>query len=215
MSLLLPGERRSISVWEAALAVGLVLGLCAFGCATPGHGRHARPTVIEAARREARTLEQHAPKTGDKTGDKTGGDESAVLVARALRDTGLRFGTDGSARALWGYLRTSHQVVAASRARPGDVVFFDTVGSAERPPECADHAGIVTDVDADGRIAFLEVRDGHVRTSYAHPGMPLVRRDASDHVLNSFMRPKKIDDPPDRRYFAGQMLCAVARVSRL
>jgi hypothetical protein len=207
MSLLLPGERRSISVWETALAVGLALGLCAFGCATPGHGRHARPTVLEAARREAHALEQHAPQPG--------GDESAILVARALRDTGLRFGTDGSARALWGYLRTSHQVVAASRARPGDVVFFDTVGSAERPPECADHAGIVTDVDAAGRIAFLEMRDGHMRTSYAHPGMPLVRRDASDHVLNSFMRPKKIDDPPDRRYFAGQMLCAVARVSRL
>ena len=207
MSLLLPGEGRSIPFWETALAVGAVLGLCALGCATPDRGRHGRPTVVEAARREARVLEQHPPEAG--------ADESATLVARALRDTGLRFGTDGSAGALWGYLRTAHSVVAPGSARPGDVVFFDTGGSAIRPPECADHAGIVTDVGANGRIAFLEVRDGHVRTSYAHPGLPLVRRDASDHVLNSFLRPKKIDDPPDRRYFAGQMLCAVARVSRL
>lgn len=206
MSLRLPDEKGSISFWETALAIAAVLGLCVLGCATPRTGRRGHPSVVEAARREARVVEQHPPKPGV--------DPSAALVARALRDTGLRFGTDGSARALWGYLRTSQAVVPPAAARPGDVLFFDTVGSADRPPECADHAGIVVDVDARGRIAFLEVRDGHVRTSYVHPGLPLVRRDANDEVLNSFLRPKKIDDPPDRRYFAGQMLCAVARVSR-
>lgn len=206
MSLLLPGEGRSISFWETALAIGVVLGLCSLGCAGSAHGKRARPSIVEAARREAKLVEQH-PVKGPA-------DPSTVLVARALRDTGLRFGTDGSARALWGYLRTAHAVVPPTAARPGDVVFFDTAGSAARAPECADHAGIVTDVDARGRIAFIEVRDGHVRTSYVHPGLPAVRRDANDEVLNSFLRPKKIDDPPDRRYFAGQMLCAVARVSR-
>ena len=207
MSLLLPGEKRSISLWETALAIAVVLGLCALGCGSSAHGRRARPpTILEAARREARAVEQHPPPAG--------ADPSAVLVARALHDTGLRFGTDGSARALWGYLRTAHALVPPAAARPGDVVFFDTGGSAARPPECADHAGIITDVDVRGRIAFIEVREGHVRTSYLHPGFPAVRRDANDEVLNTFLRSKKVDDPPDRRYFAGQMLCAVARVSR-
>jgi hypothetical protein len=208
MPLLLPGEKRSVTFWEAALAVGVVLGLCALGCGSSSHAHRPRPTLVEAARHEARVLEKQPPV-------KPGADESVTLVARALHDTGLRFGTDGSARALWGYLRTAHKVVSPTSARPGDVVFFDTGGSAQRPPECADHAGIVTDVGPNGRIAFLEIRDGHARTSYAHPGLPLVRRDGNDQVLNSFLRPKKIDDPPDRRYFAGQMLCAVARVSRL
>ncbi|HVR60743.1 MAG TPA: CHAP domain-containing protein [Polyangia bacterium] len=208
MSLSRVGDNRStsISIWEAALAIGVVLSLCALGCAGSAHGRRARPSVVEAARREARVAELHPSKVGD--------DPSADLVARALHDTGLRFGTDGSARSLWGYLRTAHALVPSVAARPGDIVFFDTGGSAARPPECADHAGIVTSVDARGRIAFIEVREGHVRTSYVHPGFPAIRRDANDQVLNSFLRPKKIDDPPDRRYFAGQMLCAVARVSR-
>jgi hypothetical protein len=32
-------------------------------------------------------------------------------------------------------------------------------------------------------------------------------------VLNSFLRPKRIDEPPGARHFAGEMLCAVARVT--
>jgi hypothetical protein len=139
------------------------------------------------------------------------GDEGAALVVRALHDTGLRFATDGSTRALWGYMRTSHRTVAPEDARPGDVLFFDRRGRQGQEPECADHAGIVERVDVDGRITFIEARDGRVRESYVHPGLPLIRRDPSGQVLNSFLRAKKIADADGTRYFAGEMLCGVAR----
>src|SRR5207247_1258186 len=40
------------------------------------------------------------------------------------------------------------------------------------------------------------------------------RRDAQGRVRNTFLRPKRPDDPPQARYFAGDMLCAVVRPRR-
>jgi hypothetical protein len=143
-------------------------------------------------------------------------DEGAAFVARALRDGGLHFGTDGSTRALWEYLRLAHGTVAPAAARAGDVLFFDTrAGDAD--PDCddvTDHAGIVEEVDADGRILFVEARGGEVRRSVVDPSHPTLRRNARGDIANSFLRAKQVSDPPDARYFAGQMLCGVARVAR-
>jgi hypothetical protein len=142
-------------------------------------------------------------------------DESAAVVAASLHKAGLRFGTDGSTRALWGYLSTTHDVVSPPHTRPGDFVFFDTRGGANAEPECADHVGVVQKVDASGRITFVEARGGTMRTSYVTPSQPLARRDkdGQGEILNSFLRSKKISDPPEARYFAGEMLCGIARVS--
>ena len=131
-------------------------------------------------------------------------------MERALHDAGFRFGTDGSVRALWGYLRTAHRLVGATDARPGDIVLFDTRGVAPAP-ECADRAGIVESVGTRGRITFVEAQGGRVRRSFVDPAHPSTRRDARGDILNSFLRPIRIDDPPGARYFAGEMLCGVAR----
>ena len=40
------------------------------------------------------------------------------------------------------------------------------------------------------------------------------RRATDGRILNSFLRPRLADDPPDARYFAGEMLCAVGRARR-
>jgi hypothetical protein len=200
MPLPLPGE-RSFRWLEVLVAIAVVVGLCALGCAAPrATGRGKAPALVEAAHREA-----HHPMA------RSGADESAAFVERALHDAGFRFGTDGSVRALWGYLRTSHRLVRAAEARPGDVLFFDTRGLAE-VPECADQAGIVDGVARDGRITFVEVRDGRARRSFVDPVRPSERRSAGGEILNSFLRPIRIDDPPGARYFAGEMLCGVARV---
>ncbi|HVV52340.1 MAG TPA: hypothetical protein VHO06_21915, partial [Polyangia bacterium] len=54
MSLPLPGE-RSFRWLEVFLVVVVVLGLCALGCATPRAPARGRPpTLVEAARHEAR-----------------------------------------------------------------------------------------------------------------------------------------------------------------
>jgi len=207
MSLPLPGERR-FRWLEVFLAMFVVLGLCALGCATPAaHTRGAAPSVFQAARFEAQRSPASLPR--GRAGEGTA-DEGAAFVERALHDSGLRFGTDGSTRALWGYLRTAHRLVGATDARPGDILFFDTRGVAPAPT-CADRAGIVESVGAGGRITFVEAQGGRVRRSFVDPAHPSSRRGAGGQILNSFLRPIRIDDPPGARYFAGEMLCGVAR----
>jgi hypothetical protein len=104
-------------------------------------------------------------------------------------------------------------VVPPRNARPGDFVFFDTDGRANTELDCADHVGVIEKVDATGRITFVEARGGQRRVSYVYPPMPLARRDDQGTILNSFLRPKRITDPPDARYFAGEMLCGIARAA--
>jgi hypothetical protein len=201
MALLLPGERSRRPLLELALAAFAVLGLCAFGCAAPNGTRRVPASVFHSSRFESHG--RHAPR-------RSRGDESAALVEHALHQAGLRFGTDGSVRALWGYMRTSHEVISAGDARPGDVLFFDTRGTDE-DPSCADHAGIIERVDGDGRIGFVEARGGEIRHSFVDPAHPTTRRDEHAQILNTFLRPKLVNDPPEARYFAGEMLCGIAR----
>ncbi len=203
MPLQLPGDEPRIRLIEIVLAVVAVLGLCALGCAAPrAQSRRYPASVFEAARYEAKQ------EPGERVASQ---DEGALFVVRTLHAAGLRFGTDGSTRALWGYLRTAHRLVSPASARPGDVLFFDTRGTAERP-ECADHAAVVEKVTRAGRIEFVELRGGRIRHSFVDPAQPALRRDQHGTLLNSFLRPMHPDDPPGARHFAGQMLCAVARI---
>jgi hypothetical protein len=215
MPLPLPGEDRSHPrLIEVLLAVAIVVGLCSFGggCATLPRPRAARvrrlPAPIIAAAHTSRGLgRSEGPKAKD---------EGAEFVAQSLRDSGLRFGTDGSTRALWEYLRLAHSTVAAPVARRGDVLFFDT-RATDADPDCddvTDHAGVVETVEPDGRIVFVEARGGQVRRSVVDPARPTLRRNERGEIANSFLRAKAVADPPNARYFAGQMLCGIARPER-
>lgn len=206
MALPLPGERPP-HLLGALLAAAAVLGLCALGCAAPAGSTRRYVSVFQAARFEAHRPQ--SPATGD---GKAAFGEGAAFVEKALHDAGFRFGTDRSARALWGYLRASHRVVSPAVARRGDILFFDTRGLSPAP-ECADHAGIVETVSREGRITFVEARGGRVRRSFVDPAHPTSRRDGRGEILNSFLRAKAVGDPPDLPYFAGQMLCGVARTN--
>lgn len=206
--LTLPGEsRRPIGVLEACIAIAVVVGLCGLGCATPpARAPRVRrlPAPVFAATHVTITKPGPAP------------DEGAAFVARALHDGGLHFGTDGSTRALWEYLRLAQDPIAPARARTGDVLFFDT-RAGDAAPDCddvTDHAGIVESVEPDGRILFVEARGGQVRRSVVDPSHPTLRRNERGEIANSFLRAKVVADPPNTRYFAGQMLCGVARVER-
>src|SRR5215831_11317234 len=105
---------------QAIAALVGVLSSSALGCAGTGRARRFRPALLVGARFDGRASAR--PRS-------TRGDESAVFIEHALHRAGLRFGTDGSVGALWGYLRTSHELIEAADARPGDVVFFDTRGT--------------------------------------------------------------------------------------
>jgi hypothetical protein len=215
MALPLPGEDRSRPrLIEVLLAVAIVVGLCSLGggCATPPHARATRvrrlPAPIVAAAHTSRGLgRSEGPKAKD---------EGAEFVAQSLRDSGLHFGTDGSTRALWEYLRLAHSTVAAPVARPGDVLFFDT-RATDADPDCddvTDHAGVVETVEPDGRIVFVEARGGQVRRSVVDPARPTLRRNERGEIANSLLRAKAVAYPPNARYFAGQMLCGIARPER-
>jgi hypothetical protein len=132
-------------------------------------------------------------------------------VVSALQSNGLRFGTDGSVAALWGYLSTAYSTVAGPEVRSGDVLFFQTRAPAGEACEAPNHVGIVSAVDGDRRVVFFEARDGKVRESFAHFGRPWLRRDEEGRILNTFLRPKKIGDPTNTPTFAGEMLCAAVR----
>jgi hypothetical protein len=164
-------------------------------------------TPIPPKRRPAPT----PPPPPESAARYVGGDEEAsAWVVAELRDRGLRFGTDGTVASLYTYVRDRHGLVPPDRARSGDVLFFD-LGGRNR---CADHAGVVDEVDATGRISFRESRGGIVRLSYAHPGQPRVRRAVDGRVLNTFLRIRREDDPPGAHYLAGSLLCGVGRIAR-
>lgn len=128
------------------------------------------------------------------------------LVEKSLHARGIRFGTDGTALALYAFVSGQFERIPADRARAGDVVFFD-MGTG-----CGDHTGLVEVADVGGRLGFREWRDGNTRHSYVTPSAPILRRDDAGRIMNTFLRPKRIEDPAMARYFAGEMLCGVFRV---
>jgi hypothetical protein len=178
------------------------------GCASGRHTRRFSSSVFRSARH---TGHAPAPRGGAAMGNAEE-DESAAVIVERLHAAGFHFGTDGSPGALWGYLRTAHQTIPADEAGAGDIVFFDTRSRDDDARACGDRVGVVERVDVGGRLTFVETRAGQPMRGYVDPREPLARRSDDGQVLNSFLRPKKIGDPPGTRHFAGEMLCGVARV---
>jgi hypothetical protein len=205
----------------------IFLGLVAPGCARRRvEARQLPAWVFHASRAErgGRRPPVRSAMLPRPRGGLHGKSEAADMVAAALQGSGLRFGTDGSVAALWGYLKASHVAVppAAVALRRDDVVFFDfdagdrpeiagIAGPAPARCDPPEHVGIVSGVEQDGRIAFVEAREGHVLASFADPAQPRLRRDGSGRIRNSFLRPKRVGDPPGLPIFAGEMLCGVVR----
>ena len=217
---------KALKVLKVAAVVGALV--CGGGCARPhAEARRLPAWVFQAGRSSGGDWPRKglAPRLPAPRGGIRGKSESSDFVVAALQGTGLRFGTDGTVPALWGYLKTSHLALSPIAVRPGDVLFFQTLAvPTPAPPPSAltfilppdacgstDHVGIVSAVDDDGRIAFIEAREGKVRRSYADPRRPRLRRDGMGRIVNSFLRPKRVGDPIDAPNFAGEMLCGAAR----
>jgi hypothetical protein len=190
--------RAALSLILGAALMAVAIG----GCASSPRTRRFPSAIFRSARHVGHSMAQRAPP----------GDETSALIVDRIHAAGFRFGTDGTPGALWGYMRTAHQVVEPLDARPGDVVFFDTRSRGVEELACSDRVGLVESVDAAGRITFLESRAGQLYRGYVDPRQPLARRAESGVIANSFLRPKRLDDPDGTRYLAGEMLCGIARV---
>jgi hypothetical protein len=211
----LPGLRPPLEA-RAGLALLALLLLAPAGCAAglqaeAGEGSGA-VAFLQAAFGPGIVSDRsyHDDEDEGRTPAVRGAPPELKYVERTLRRRGIRFGTDGTFGGLLSYFEFGGgRLISPAEARRGDVVFFDIGGR-----RCADHAGVVDGVDSSGRIAFRETRAGAVRLSYVHPRERSVRRSPDGRILNSFLRPRLADDPPDARYFAGEMLCAVGRARR-
>jgi hypothetical protein len=189
-------RHQSQSAWWLAAAA-----LAAAGCFTSGSSGSRAIHLAPAQYRSSMTVVRPGPGKSAKPRH-----SSAALVEASLHARGIRFGTDGTVPALYGFVQGQFPRIQPEQARAGDVVFFDLGGG------CGNHVGLVEASDAEGRIGFREWRDGYPRHSFVTPRQPLLRRDVRGRILNTFLRPKRQDDPSDARYFAGEMLCAVFHV---
>jgi len=187
----------------------LVLSLM-IGSALPGCGHQpAQPPPLPIWVFDANRHDHPPPRGGIR-----GRSEASDFVVAALQGAGLRFGTDGTVRSLWQYLRSAHRSVSPTSARPGDIVLFRvTPGDAGDPLPCdaPDRVGIISAVDPQGKIGFVEARDGRKLTSYVDPAHPNLRRDPEGRILNSFLRPVRAGDPFPQPLLAGETLCAISR----
>jgi hypothetical protein len=182
----------------ASSGTPFILGLVALwaGCAM------ARSQTIQAPPTRVRSVSISHPDAHARRAARG----SSNPVEESLLARGLRFGTDGSVAALYAYVRERFAEVAPENACRGDVIFFD-LGSG-----CGGHAGLVETIEPTGRIGFRERREGDTRHSYVSPRAPYLRRDGQGRIMNTFLRAKRMDDPPETAYFAGEMLCAVFHV---
>lgn len=184
---------------------GLLVAAGVLGC---GH-RPIQPPPLPVWVFDTNRHDHPPPRAGIR-----GRSEASDFVVAALQGAGLRFGTDGTVRSLWQYLRSSHQSVSPTTARPGDIVLFRVApGESGDPIPCdaPDRVGIVSAVDPQGKIGFVEARDGRKLTSYVDPIHPSLRRDADGNIHNSFLRPVRAGDPFPQPLLAGETLCAISR----
>ena len=170
------------------------------GCSTAAlQSVHAPATRVRSAAVVSKPSSSEAQQRKEKR-------IAAGPVEESLRGRGIRFGTDGTAPALFAFVREQFPQISADGVASGDLLFFD-LGTG-----CGGHAGLVETVEPEGRIGFRERRDGDSRHSYVTPREPLVRRDGKGRILNTFLRPKRMEDPAETAYFSGEMLCAAFHV---
>lgn len=178
-------------LWKFTLLAALALSA---GCSTA----HSRSIYVPSAQIRSASADSRKQPRAKRS--------AATVVEESLHARGIRFGTDGSVPALYAFVRDQFSQVQADQARSGDVLFFD-LGSG-----CGRHTGLVETAESGGRIGFREWRDGNSRHSYVTPREPLLRRDGRGRIMNSFLRPKRMEDPAETTYFAGEMLCGVFRI---
>ncbi len=73
---------------------------------------------------------------------------------------------------------------------------------------------VVSQVRYDGSIVFVAVAGGEVKEMVMNLKNPDVRREeASQKVVNSFLRSKSLEDPEFTQYLAGELFAGFASVA--
>ena len=100
------------------------------------------------------------------------------------------------------------------KPRPGDLVFFRAT-ELDSDPESRHPtlAGVVERVDSSGTVHFLSALGDTVDRSVLDPSRKDLRRDQRrGRVINSYLRVRGANDPPETRYLAGQLMLGFGRI---
>ncbi len=169
----------------------------------------ARPAALPPERDEAssgtdadselaaqrRALIQRALQALD---GKRGLDGDAALVRAAFAETRLDAAPDAFASVQTLRERSRPR---RGRPRPADLVFFAGVDFGPR-------VGLVTRVLRGGVVEAMFIARGAVRRIRFDVRRPDERR-VDGNIVNTFVRPKRRDDPPGTAYLAGQLVDSV------
>ena len=188
---------------DAWLAVAAVVGLCAFGAASPT--RRPRPASVRGACALRPTRVRHRRRR-----------RRVACVDPARRSSSAR----STSRAALRHRRQHARAVglpadlararAARRGAPRRRAVLRHARRRTATPDCADHAWASSRASIPtGASSFVEARGGRVRRSFVArraPHRPPRRRAAHPQQLPA--RQGRSATPPDARYFAGEMIAA-------
>lgn len=100
------GRRLRLVFYPSVVAAWAFATVGVLGCASAPPPRPLPEWALDAEHGGRPDARRPRPRDGIR-----GQNESSDLVVAVLQDAGLRFGTDGRIRSLWGYLRDSHRKV--------------------------------------------------------------------------------------------------------
>jgi hypothetical protein len=116
------------------------------------------------------------------------------------------------------YLRLRHARMTYGDPPPaaGDLVFLHNTRDVNRNQRTDDWyvtVGVVTEVESDGTVTFIAPGVRAVEALRLNLEHPKARRDEGRQaLLNSYVRPRRLEDPPLTHYLAGELFAGFARV---
>ena len=139
-----------------------------------------------------------------------------VVGSPAMAALAFQGGGSNPVKALYLKLRRLKKTFEVGTPKRGDLVFFHNtrdLNGDNRNNDWYATVGVVTGVEPDGVITFIAPatrKVAELRVNLAHPR---TRRDEHrQRTLNSFIRPKRLNDPATTRYLAGELFACFAEM---
>jgi hypothetical protein len=139
-----------------------------------------------------------------------------VVGSPAMAALAYHGGGRNPVKALYLKLRRLKKTFEVGAPKRGDLVFFHNtrdLNGDNRNNDWYATVGVVTGVEPDGVVTFIAPatrKVAELRVNLAHPR---TRRDEHrQRTLNSFIRPKRLNDPATTRYLAGELFACFAEM---
>lgn len=113
------------------------------------------------------------------------------------------------ARSIYEYVQKDGIIYKGNVPKPGDIVFFsETLRSGRRD---LSHIGIVESSDPNGTVSFIHKSTRGIKRSFLNLATPSVASE-NDTVANSYLRRRRLSDPPGTKYLAGELFAGYGSI---